>query len=371
MIAVDAGYEALREQVLDRDLCTNCGACTGFCPYLHAGKDQVAVLADCGVEACGRCYNYCPRTIENWDELRRGATAQPDAEHGLGTDSKVVRARIKPDQARGNIQYGGMASAVIAQALKNGLIDGAIVSGGERGRTIPLLATTEAAVFAAAGTKFTVGPTVAEFNRQMKTSQRRLGVVGLPCQVQAMRKMQALDMDPVTSRLKFVVGLFCTWGLSQRKFAAYFERKIGEREVIKVDIPPPPARYMTVETPDEVIQLPLDEVKQFVLPACSVCTDMTAELADIAVGAFEGKRGWSTVIARSDEAKKIMTKLEEEAVIEVFELDEEIKRHLLAAADVKRARAIDRAWEAARDGGNTPYLQHLDIAGTGGIKYGC
>lgn len=370
MTPVDAGYPALNKEVLGRNLCTNCGACTGFCPYLHAGKDKVAVLADCGVETCGRCYNYCPRTIENWDELRHGITSIPYAEHGFGDDSKVVRARIKPDKVRGKIQYGGMASAIVAQALNNGLIDGAIVSGGERGKTIPLLATTEEAVFAAAGTKFTVGPTVAELNRQLNTSKRRLGVVGLPCQVQAMRKMQGLDMDPAISRLKFVVGLFCTWGLSQRKFAAYFERKVGNQEVIKVDIPPPPARHMVVETPVEAIELPLDEVKQFVLSACNVCTDMTAELADIAVGAFEGKRGWSTVIVRSAEARKIMTELKEAGVIEVFDLDEKVKQHLREAADAKRTQAIERAQEVARDGGYTPYLQHLDIAGRG-IKHGC
>ena len=294
------------------------------------------------------------------------------AEHGLGNGSKVVRARIRPDKARGKIQYGGMASAIVAQALNNGLIDGAIVSGGERGKTTPLLATTEEAVFAAAGTKFTVGPTVAELNRQLKTSEYRLGVVGLPCQVQAMRKMQGLEMEPATSRLKFVAGLFCTWGLSQRMFATYFERKVGDQEVIKVDIPPPPARHMVVETHAETIELPLDEVKQFVLPACSVCTDMTAELADIAVGAFEGKRGWSTVIVRSAKAREIMTELEQAGVIEVFDLDEKIKRHLMGVADAKRTRAIERAREVARDGGSTPYLQHLDnIAGTGDMKHGC
>ena len=35
-----AGSKELTEQVLDKDLCTVCGACVGMCPYfkVHNGK---------------------------------------------------------------------------------------------------------------------------------------------------------------------------------------------------------------------------------------------------------------------------------------------------------------------------------------------
>ena len=44
------GYQQLRADVIDRDLCTLCGACVGMCPYLVAYKGRIVALDDCNVE---------------------------------------------------------------------------------------------------------------------------------------------------------------------------------------------------------------------------------------------------------------------------------------------------------------------------------
>jgi len=63
---------------VDRDLCTNCGACVSACP-LNAAKDRVAgkaFPADCF--SCARCLNVCPVDAIHYGLVGRKPAGQPE-----------------------------------------------------------------------------------------------------------------------------------------------------------------------------------------------------------------------------------------------------------------------------------------------------
>jgi coenzyme F420 hydrogenase subunit beta len=49
-----------------------------------------------------------------------------------------------------------------------------------------------------------------------------------------------------------------------------------------------------------VKEFALSDIRQLVQKGCALCQDMTAERADISVGAAEGFAGWNTIIVRTE-----------------------------------------------------------------------
>jgi ferredoxin len=69
-IMPNSGLKGLEEKVLQKDLCTACGACLSLCPYLRSWQGRVVKLHDCGFDE-GRCFAYCPRTEVDLDQIHR------------------------------------------------------------------------------------------------------------------------------------------------------------------------------------------------------------------------------------------------------------------------------------------------------------
>jgi Fe-S-cluster-containing dehydrogenase component len=55
------GSSELVEDVHKKDLCVDCGACVGLCPYFVSHNGKIARLFPCTLPQ-GRCYAHCPKT---------------------------------------------------------------------------------------------------------------------------------------------------------------------------------------------------------------------------------------------------------------------------------------------------------------------
>ena len=95
-------------------------------------------------------------------------------------------------------------------------------------------------------------------------------------------------------------------------------------------------------------EIPLDDVYQAKLPGCALCPDLTAELADISVGAVEGRPGWNTVLVRTAAGKQLMDLALAKGLLEYEELDREGLAGLSIAAQNKRQRGL-AAWKERDD----------------------
>jgi coenzyme F420 hydrogenase subunit beta len=357
------GCQQLRAEVIDRDLCALCGACVGMCPYLVAYKGRVVALDDCNVGR-GRCYAFCPRTATDLDLASDAAFGAPYDAGPIGTVKDVLMARAAGDGVRSRGQYGGTVSALASFALENGLIDSMVLT--SSGRDIlpeGTLARDAARVLDCARSNYVAAPTLAAFNQRAGGEDvRKVGVVATPCQALALAKMRASPLDNRNSidKLGLVIGLFCTWALRYREFARFLGERVPLAQISKFDIPPPPANVLQVFADSREISIPLDDVRPFIQPTCNLCLDMTAEFADIAVGAAEGVSGWNTLIVRSDRGGELVEAARARGVIEVDALPEENLDHLKEASLGKRRRGLRNIVEMSGSEDDLLYLSLSD-----------
>ncbi len=350
----------LETRVLKEGLCTLCGACTGMCPYLVAYRGRI-VLRDACTLSEGRCRAFCPRASVDLDEIHRAVFSSPYEWRSMGKIEAVHMARAGDETVASRGQYGGVVTALMALALKDGLIDGAVLTRKGAG-DLPqaIVASTREEILTCAGSSYIAAPTIGAFNAVAREGRKKkIGVVGTPCQVLALSKMAAppAGIESSAKSVGLTIGLFCTWAFLSADFVRFLEAKVPLESIAKVDIPPPPANVLEIRTASGTISVPLDEVRRFIMPACSSCIDMTAEFADISVGAAEGISGWNTVLVRSERGSQLFEKALAAHVLEAKGLPEENLAHLKEASSIKKKRGLKTIIQRTKDPADLLYLK--------------
>lgn len=300
------GSKELRASVLDRGLCTGCGACISLCPYFATHNGKTVMHFSCTREE-GRCHAHCPRAEVDLDRVSsqlfgKGYTSEP-----LGSYISIHAARAGDKAGLSSFQTAGTVSALMKFALEKGYIDSAVLTKNENGYGIPVIVNEPAGVEKASGSRYSVSPTVRGVNEAVNSGHRKIGAVGTPCQMTAIAQMRGnpLGKEGFTDPVALSVGLFCTWALTASDFTKLLQSKGDISTIKKLDIPPPPASVMNVETGSRSYDIPLDEIRKLIPESCSYCHDMTAEFADISVGVFEGKTKQNIAIIRTERGKKL------------------------------------------------------------------
>jgi len=352
------GSSDLEQEVLSQGLCTSCGACVNICPYIKVVKDKVAVIEPCGLTE-GKCYDFCPRTPTDIAALDKSVFGKTRTDYSLGPYLSIEMAQAKDSEVRCRAQYGGVVSALMKYALDTGEISTAVLTKPFDGAMMPASVLVEESpqVLECLGSNYIASAILAKMNEVTKQGKNALGLVGIPCQVLALRKMQSSKHETGAKGVKLVIGLFCTWALSYKGFSEFLRGKVDLSQVKRIDIPPPPANIMVVETAAGDIRLSLDEVRKFIKPTCNVCYDMTSEFADISVGMVEGVEDWNTLIVRTPKGKKFIEKAKKAGVINTRPLEKTRLDHLRGASFIKKKRAVDAIQKRTNDKKNLLYLR--------------
>lgn len=106
----------LKNDVLTKEICTLCGACLDWCPYLKNTEDHLVLRFDCNVPH-GRCYSVCPRTFTDWEAINKNYLADTPKCVEIGAYYKVYKVK-----ARENIngqQDGGTVSNLLKTTLES------------------------------------------------------------------------------------------------------------------------------------------------------------------------------------------------------------------------------------------------------------
>ena len=338
------GAKELLEDVHQRDLCVGCGACVDLCPYFKNYKGKTAMLFPCTLPE-GRCHAYCPKVEVDLDELSSSLWGKPYDGSPLSNYQEILAARAGEKMEKGAFQAGGTVSALMAFALKTSLIDAAVLTAREDMVAVPRLVTRAEDVAECAATKYTAAPTISALNRGAKNGFQRIGVVGTPCQVTAVAQMRTnpLGREEFTDPVALVVGLFCTWALDTRQLIAFLSERVDISRVRRMDIPPPPAEVLVLETGKERVEIPLNEIRPLIPKACHICPDMTSEWSDVSVGELEGKPGWNTLIIRTEKGARLVKDAVSAGYLVTDKMPEENLNHLRSAASAKKKRGLVRA----------------------------
>jgi coenzyme F420 hydrogenase subunit beta len=312
-------FQDLINEVQRAGFCGSCGGCFSFCSAdnlgaLKVGQDGKPAFADeekC--LRCGICYMICPNTHDLDEELKKKAKWEPP----IGPILDLTSAQTTNPTVGEGCTDGGVVTSLLLYLLDNHVIDAALVSRSDgpfhRG---PLLATTGEEIISAAGSHYDESYHVAELGSHYSTYSaamyelkrlregyiNRVAMVGTPCQINTVRKMQLLKVIP-SDVVKYCFGLFCMENFSFNDLQmGPLSKKYGFdlAQVVKVNVKEDFFAYLQG---GRVIHIPFEDIDSIARPACMVCSDFSAEFSDISFGGLGSLDGYTTVLIRSEKGK--------------------------------------------------------------------
>lgn len=231
----------------------------------------------------------------------------------LGNYKTAVSARSTDADILKYSQDGGIVTQLFAYALEEGIIDGAIVAGpgDEPFKPEPLVATTKAELLAARGTKYTISPNMALIKEATRSyGLDRIGIVGTPCQMQAVRKAQLypMAMRGVPDKIALAIGIFCMENFPYMGLESLVEDHCNTKmeSTTKMDIGK--GKFTVYTERGAVSQIPLSLTNKYEQPGCGICLDYVANLADVSTGSVGSPDGWSTVFVRTKKGDDVWSK---------------------------------------------------------------
>lgn len=312
----------LKEEIIDKGYCTSCGTCIGICPeniIYFDGKKIRGNIENC--TNCGLCIKICPGKSFDFKKFNKEVfnVNYKDLSVNLGYCNAIYRGYSNDPLIRKNGASGGIVTSILVYLLENKIIDGAITI--SKVKNLPYkfdvkISVTVDEMIKSSQSKYVLIPT-NKIIKQLKQLRGKYAYVGLPCQIQGMRKLEKIDPELI-SKIYIYIGLFCGFNM-------YFEgtefllKKMG---IKKVDIKK--LEYRSKENITGFRVITKSNKKYFIDKdsynflnmlysprRCWLCYDLTNEFADISVGdAWEKNgRGWSRIIVRSTRGKKIIDKL--------------------------------------------------------------
>jgi len=337
MVQQDA--RKLVEEVIRIGKCTGCGICLGRCPYFQTIQERVAMVYSCDHEDAV-CYYSCPRTETELEKLDYFTFGIPRNNHELGQHLDIFQARAMKSEIEDVVQYSGVVTALMQFALREGVISSGIMTAGISPMPRPFIARSPEDVREAAGSKYSAVPTLQALNEAAGEDMDAIGVVGRPCQILAVRKMQLLAQekksDLAARRVSLSIGLFCFWAFSP-DFYSWLNQKTGGENIVKLDIPP---GKLEVRTTEKIYSFDLDDVRPFIKQSCEDCFDSTSEFADVSVGAVEGNPRWNTLIVRTSQGLDFVRRAEKEGILELKSCEASELERLRDAAASKKFRVL-------------------------------
>ena len=321
-------WKELYDEVITSGLCTGCAGCVISCPHDVIGYDHVAGgykpfhleeelgPTDCGhgQKGCTSCTRACPR-FRMWEpqanEHLFGRERDDDEVAGIHGDILLTRASDEMVHQMG--QDGGLVSAILLWALREGYIDGALTSfleGGDAGswKAVPGVATNREEVLAAAGSRYTYSANTLAFDEARERGLEKLALVGMSCQSSVPPVMWSRKIGKVSKPIVFNIGLLCSKTFDDAIFEELFEAKYGlaKTDIAKMNI----KGVFQIWTHDGTYhEVNLKECHAWTREGCTHCPDFAAEHADISTGGIGKDNDWTLTIVRTELGREIISRM--------------------------------------------------------------
>ncbi len=366
-------FEDLITDVHEKGLCGECGGCVSFCSasdikaieLSEKGPPKYANKENC--LHCGICYLVCPQTHVLNEELNRKYKYKPP----IGNWKKVVSSQAIFKEIKAEATDGGIVTAILLYLLDHDLINGAIVSkkNGPFSR-VPFFATSKEELLEAAGSHYdftsqvvelekynTFIPTITKLKSIPHSDMMNIAVVGTPCQIHSIRKMQELSILPAHV-IKYTLGLFCNLNFSfdnedRRKMEEKFHFTFDNVEKMNIK------EQVILKLKDrQEVKIDFNELNEFVRPACFGCPDFSNVYADLSFGGLGSRDNYTTALIRTDKGEEIYNNaVRERYILEKVEMNNSIKKSEMLAKIISFSqRKKERAEKTLRETASLPTL---------------
>ena len=284
-----------------RGLCTDCG---------------VSRMAD--PSACGKACQFIKPDYPALETQTHGRPAKSDSdERFFGVAQTMYRAALTP--ARDGAQWTGLTTRLAEQLLENGAVDAVLTmvpDNTDRWRPRPAIITDAADMVHARGMRMGYAPLLALLEPARDAGHKRIAVIGIPCQIYALRAMEAeLGFDRI-----YVIGTPCSDNTTTENFHSFLARLTDAPDTVT---------YLEFRADYHVelrftdgsqrlipfLKLPLSDLPADFFPTtCRTCVDYTNRLADITVGYMAGE-GEQWLIVRNDRGAEMLKSLGDEVTL--------------------------------------------------------
>ena len=282
-----------------KDLCSQCGLCDSrWVAYVR----QACAFLNQQFEAMEERVHGRSRDLNNEDELY------------FGVSQRMLSARLR--QPIEGAQWTGIVSRIGVRALETGLVDAVLCVGqspDDRFTPVPVLARTPEEVLAARVNKPTLSPNLEVLEQLPASGIRRLLAIGVGCQIQALRAVEAtLPLEKL-----YVLGLPCVDNVSRdglqtflesasrspatvvhyefmQDFRIHFRHSDGSTETVP---------FFGLDTP---------KLKDVFAPSCLSCFDYTNAGADLVVGYMGATFGRQWLTVRNPKGQELLDLVEAE-----------------------------------------------------------
>ena len=282
-----------------KDLCSQCGLCDSrWVAYVR----QACAFLNQQFEAMEERVHGRSRDLDNEDELY------------FGVSQRMLSARLR--QPIEGAQWTGIVSRLGVRALETGLVDAVLCVGqspDDRFTPVPVLARTPEEVLAARVNKPTLSPNLEVLEQLPASGIRRLMAIGVGCQIQALRAVEAtLPLEKL-----YVLGLPCVDNVSRdglqtflesasrspatvvhyefmQDFRIHFRHSDGSTETVP---------FFGLDTP---------KLKDVFAPSCLSCFDYTNAGADLVVGYMGATFGRQWLTVRNPKGQELLDLVEAE-----------------------------------------------------------
>jgi 3,8-divinyl protochlorophyllide a 8-vinyl-reductase (ferredoxin) len=276
-----------------KQLCSECGLCDTY--YIHYVKEACAFITQ-HIEELEVKTHSRPRNLEDPEELY------------FGVHQEMIAAR-KTEPIAG-AQWTGIVSSIAIEMLTSGKVEGVVcvqASTDDRFTPRPIIATTPAEILAARVNKPTLSPNLSVLEQVERSGMKRLLVIGVGCQIQALRTVEKqLGLEKL-----YVLGTPCVDNVNRaglqkfldttsrspstvisyefmQDFNVHFKHEDGSTEMVP---------FFGLNT---------KELKDVFAPSCMTCFDYVNSLADLVVGYMGAPFGWQWIVVRNDTGKEML-----------------------------------------------------------------
>ncbi|MCX7304243.1 MAG: Coenzyme F420 hydrogenase/dehydrogenase, beta subunit C-terminal domain [Hyphomicrobiales bacterium] len=276
-----------------RDLCTDCGISRTSDP-----------------KACGRACQFIRPDYNALERRVHGRTRDPQRadEMHFGPFRRMVRASLTP--AIAGAQWTGITTRIAERLLETGAVDAVLTmapDAADKWRPVPVLVTKAEGMAACRGMRMGYAPLLALLEPARDRGFKRLAVIGIPCQVHALR---ALEREYNFERL-YVIGTPCSDNTTTERFHDFLKLLDDDPDTItylefradyRVELRFSDDRTRIIP----FLKLPISKLPRDFFPlTCRTCVDYTNVLADITVG-YMGGQGEQWLLVRNERGEELL-----------------------------------------------------------------
>lgn len=203
--------------VVKAGLCCGCGTCQALCPKnavtLSESKEAgvyVPAIDQYNCSNCGICKDVCPGREVDFLELERAAFGRSPTNNLLGARLGCYSGYSSDQKVRYSSASGGMVTSLLLFALREKLIDGALVVKAGEGdplRPFSFIARTEEEIIASHASRYCPVPVNLSLKEILK-NEGRYAVVGLPCHIAGVRMAEQMNKK-LKEKIKYHFCLVC------------------------------------------------------------------------------------------------------------------------------------------------------------------